>query len=88
MKYDPNQRTFDCVPTLTDSQVLQFCREGYLLLRGIVPDEINRRTCDYLEGKIPANPIYIPEGMILADLERMRSSNAPSAIFLPNHPIF
>lgn len=82
MKYDPNQRTFDCVPTLTDSQVLQFCREGYLLLRGIVPDEINRRTCDYLEGKIPANPSYIPEGLTAADLDRIRKSHEPSTIFL------
>ena len=57
MNYNPVNRTFDCEPTLTDSQVLQFCREGYLILKGIVPNEINRRTCDYLEGKIPANPI-------------------------------
>ena len=30
MKYDEVNRTFDCEPTLTDSQVLQFCRDGYL----------------------------------------------------------
>ena len=37
MNYDPVSRTFDCEPTLTDSQVLEFCRQGYLLLRGVVP---------------------------------------------------
>jgi sarcosine oxidase delta subunit len=82
MNYNPVNRTFDCEPTLTDSQVLQFCREGYLILKGIVPNEINRRTCDYLEGKIPANPSYIPEGLTPADLERIRKSHEPSTIFL------
>ena len=56
MHYDKDQRTFDCEPTLTDSQVLQFCREGHLLLKGVVSDEINQRTCDWLDGEIPANP--------------------------------
>ena len=82
MKYNPVNRTFDCAPTLTDSQVLQFCLEGYILLPGAVPEEINRRTCDYLEGKIPANPSYIPEGLTPADLERIRQSHEPSTIFL------
>jgi len=53
IKHDRRGRTFDCEPTLTDSQVAEFCREGHLLLPGVVPDEINERTCDYLEGKIP-----------------------------------
>ncbi len=82
MEYDKKKRTFDCEPTLTDSQVLDFCREGHLLLPGVVPDEINRRTRDYLEGKVPANPSWIPEGMTEADLERIRASHEPSTIFL------
>ena len=82
MKYDNELRTFDCDPTLNDSQVLQFCREGYLMLPGVVPDEFNRLTCDYLEGKIPANPSWIPEGMTEKDLERIRESHEPSTIFL------
>ena len=82
MIHDKTNHTCDVEPTLTDSQVLEFCREGHLLLRGVVPDGINRRTCDYLEGKIPANPSYIPDGMTEADLERIRFSNAPSTIFL------
>ncbi|MEE2658859.1 MAG: phytanoyl-CoA dioxygenase family protein [Candidatus Latescibacterota bacterium] len=82
MNYNSRCRTFDCDPTLTDPQVLEFCREGHLLLRGVVPDEINRRTCDYLEGKIPAQPSYIPEGLYAADLERIRNSHEPSTILL------
>ena len=52
MEYDRVNRTFDCDPTLTDSQVLDYCRDGYLLLQGVVPDAINQWTCDFLEGKI------------------------------------
>lgn len=82
MKYDKANRTFDCEPTLTDTQVLEFCREGHLILPGVVPDEINRRTCDYLDGKIPAEPAFIPEGLSHEDLERIRHSHEPSTILL------
>ena len=82
MLYDSERRTFDCEPTLSDSQVLEFCREGHILLKGVVSDEINQRSCDWLDGKIPANPSYIPDGMTEADLERIRFTHEPSSIFL------
>ena len=41
MNFDRDAWIFDCEPTLKDSQVLEFCREGYLLLPGVVPEEIN-----------------------------------------------
>ena len=82
MKYDEANRTFDCRPTLTDTQVLEFCRNGFLVLEGVVPDEINRRTCDYLNGEIPANPSYIPEGFTDEDLERLRKSHEPTTLIL------
>ena len=82
MKYDSEKWTFDGEPTLTDTQVLEFCREGYLLLPGVVPDEINRRARAYLEGKLPSNPSFIPAGMTPAELERIRGTHEPSAIFL------
>ena len=47
-------RTHSCRPTLTDSQVLEFCKQGYLLLEGVVPDEINRRTINFLD-KYPSH---------------------------------
>ena len=41
MHFDRDHWTFDCDPTMTDSEVLAFCRDGCLLLRGVVPDQIN-----------------------------------------------
>ena len=82
MKHDNKTRTFDCEPTLDDARILEFCREGYILLPGVVPDEVNERTCNYLEGKLPAEPSYIPEGLTEEDLQRIRASHEPSTIFL------
>jgi len=82
MKHDEVNRTFDCEPTLTDTQVLQYCRDGYFQLQGIVPDEINQRTCDYLNGDLPINPSFMPDGLTHADLERMRDTHEPSSILL------
>ena len=42
-------QTYDCEPTLTDAQVLEFCKRGYLMLEGVVPDTINRRMCEYID---------------------------------------
>ena len=82
MRYDRDNRTFDCDPTLNDSQVLEFCREGYLMLPGAVPDEINERTCQYLNREIPVNPSWMPEGLTIAEVERMRETHEPSGILL------
>jgi len=82
VKYDEINRTFDCNPTLTDNQVLKFCRDGFLILEGVVPDKINRQTCDYLDGKIPANPSYIPKGFTKEDLDNIRNSHEPSSLIL------
>ena len=38
----------DLAPTLNDTQVLEFCKQGYLMLEGVVPDEINRRVTEYI----------------------------------------
>ena len=44
------KQTYDCEPTLTDSQVLAFCKEGFLLLPGVVPERVNQQCMDYLNG--------------------------------------
>ena len=49
-------------PTLTDSEVLDFCKNGYLLLDGVVPDEINRRAVEFLD-----NDTYFEPTSILAE---------------------
>lgn len=55
--------TYDCPPTLTDTQVLQFCKLGFLMLDGVVPAEINRRALAYLE----AHPDPEPTGLLHED---------------------
>ena len=42
--------TYDCPPTLDDQGVIDFCRSGFLMLSGVVPDEINRKVVDYLDN--------------------------------------
>ncbi|HVF09654.1 MAG TPA: hypothetical protein VNA16_02570 [Abditibacteriaceae bacterium] len=51
--------TYDCAPTLTDSQVLEFCKNGFLLLEGVVPRAINERTTEYLEVEPGMEPTGI-----------------------------
>lgn len=80
--YDQAAWQFDCEPTMTDSQVLEFCREGYILLQGAVDDGVNEKARAWLDGTLPANPVFVPEGMTTQDLERIRGSHEPSGIFL------
>ena len=82
MKYDESTRTFDCPPTLTDTQVLEFCLNGFLILEGVVPDEINQRARDYLNGDLPSNPSYVPDGLTDEDLQRIRESHEPTTLIL------
>ena len=42
-------RTHDCEPTLTDAQVLEFCRTGHLMLPEVVSDAANRRVLEWLD---------------------------------------
>jgi hypothetical protein len=51
--------TYDCAPTLTDTQVLDFCKNGFMMLEAVVPDEIDRRTCAYLDEHDVIEPTEI-----------------------------
>ncbi len=76
----PSTRDFDGVaantyngpPTLTDTQVLEVCREGYLMLPGIVSDDVNARTIEFManaESHEPSEIIledWFREGVLLA----------------------
>ena len=53
-------RTHDCDPTLSDTQVIDFCSNGFLMLEGVVPDETNRRTVQYLDE----HPLLQPDGIL------------------------
>ena len=46
-------RTHDCEPTLTDSQVLDFCKTGYLPLEGVVSDDVNQRVVEFMDDHAP-----------------------------------
>ncbi len=41
---------YDFEPTLTDTQVVEFCKQGYLMLEGVVSEEINQRVCESVVG--------------------------------------
>ena len=41
--------TYDCKPTLTDTQVIDFCRDGFLMLEGVIPEDINRQARGFLD---------------------------------------
>ena len=51
--------TYDCEPTLTDHQVIEFCQKGFIILEGVVPDEVNRRTNEFLDDHPQMEPIEI-----------------------------
>ena len=38
--------TYDCDPILTDSEVLDFCKKGFIVLDGVMPKEINERVVE------------------------------------------
>src|SRR5689334_15461573 len=54
-------RTYDCEPALNDRQVLEFCKNGFLMLEAAVPEEINRKTVAYLDGDPSLEPTGILE---------------------------
>ena len=53
------RQPYDCAPTLDDSQILQLCRQGYLMFKGVVPQEINERTCAFLDEHPQGEPTAI-----------------------------
>ena len=50
------QNTYDFQPTMTDTQVLEFCKNGYCMFEGVVPDEINDRTMEYCDQYTSTEP--------------------------------
>ena len=42
----------DLAPTLSDTQMLDFCRQGFLVLESVVADEINERVSEFI-GRQP-----------------------------------
>lgn len=53
--------TRELAPALTDRQILDFCRTGYLMLEGAVPEEINHRAARFCASADPYEPTNILE---------------------------
>ena len=53
--------SYDCRPTLNDRQMVEFCRNGYVMLEGVVPDEVNRRAVEFLDEHDSPEPSEILE---------------------------
>lgn len=49
MPQTPYNRETHFEPSLKDQEVIDFCRNGYLMLPGVVPDATNRKVVDFLE---------------------------------------
>ena len=56
-------KTYDCAPTLNDTQVLDFCKNGYLLLEGVVSEEVNHLSVEYCDK----DDFYEPTGILAED---------------------
>ncbi len=50
---------YDCEPTLTDQQVIEFCKNGFTMLEAVVPDEVNRRTTEFVDRNPEIEPTAI-----------------------------
>jgi hypothetical protein len=49
-------RTFQCAPSLTDRGVIDFARQGFLMLERVVPESCNRRVKAYLDAHDSPEP--------------------------------
>ena len=74
-------KTRRCEPTLTDTQVLKFCRNGFLLLEGVVPDETN-----LTDNRIPGvgfplrTQRYSQSGLVRRECDSQPTSSRRSSI--------
>ena len=66
--------TYDCDPSMTDTQVMEFCKQGFLVLEGIVPREIDLKTLAFLDAFYATQPTDLPE----------RTATIPTDLFSEN----
>ena len=55
-------RIYDCPPSMDEFGVIDFCKNGFLLFPGVVPEEINERTIEFIEtnpGPVDYEPSHI-----------------------------
>ena len=64
------RRADDVPPTLTDSQVLEFCKTGVLALTGVIPDSTNDWVFDYIEDNCRSRDPLVTDVNALLSEER------------------
>lgn len=75
----PYGQTCDCEQTLTDRDVIDFCRNGYLVLEGVVPDAINRKVIQYLDevdDSLEPSPLMGQEWFVEGVLKNPQAAGA------------
>ena len=61
-------RIHDCEATMTDTEVMEFCRKGFSIHEAVVPDEINQRVFEYADehnGGVPHDEDWYIENIFL-----------------------
>ena len=53
--------TYDCEPTMTDTEVMEFCKQGLLVLEAILPAGTNQRTLEFLDAFYATQPPDLPK---------------------------
>ncbi len=57
----------DIRPTLTDSQVLEFCKTGILKLEAAIPEATNSWVAEYIEQEVDRDPLAVTQNNLLAE---------------------
>jgi hypothetical protein len=78
--------TANVKPTLNDSQVAEFCRQGYLVLDGVVDPEVNAKALAYAdkEPSLFPNAILSQEWFVQGVLLNPQAAGAVRCLLGPN----
>jgi hypothetical protein len=83
----PYNACVNCSPTLTDQQVVDFCRNGFLILPGVVSEEINDKVVDYLDNtdaSYEPTPIMEQEWFVEGVLKNPQAAGAVRSLLGAN----
>ena len=77
---------YDCEPTLNDQQVFEFCRNGYMILEGVVEDAVNRRMMAFVEAHPEHQPLQVLSEDWFVDgvIKNQQAAGAVRSLLGPN----
>lgn len=87
MSHAPYNKSYDCPTTLTDKDVINFCRNGFLILPGVVPDGVNQQVVDYLDtmdSTYEPTPIMTQDWFVEGVLKNPQAAGAVRALLGKN----